>query len=1107
MTKPLVLCLYLSGLSLVCGLLNSVTAQIQEVGAPFVKNYSPAEYRSHDQNWAIIQDSDGVMYFANNNGILEYDGVSWRIIPVPNRTVVRSLAIDPETGVIYVGAQGELGCLAPDSTGEMVYRSLISKIPNDSRDFVNVWRTYINRSGVFFQTNSHVFRFDRADQEHSIKKDETPVRIWRPSNSFHFSFMVRDTLFVTERDQGLMKLVGDSLVPVVGGAIFDKQTSVFSMLPCSGNRILIVTQRGLFIYSGTGIEKIKAAILDRYLSKAHVYNGVETAYGTFVLATLRGGIAEINEAGDVIRVIDQTTGLQDYSVKALYIDREDGLWLALNKGLARVEVFAPFSVFDESSGYSGTIESMIRYEGTLYLTTQEGTFYLDPKAPSFETVGPQRKTPVIFKRVPGIDVESWSFLIAGGSLLVSTYNGGVFEKRGKSVRRVTHFPSVYLYRSRSDTNRVFVGLFDGLSSLRLENGVWRDEGRVEGVHWEIRSMAEPGDGYLWMGTEADGAVRLALNTLPRINPDADSVSMVHFSTEHGLPAEGVNVYFQAGCLVFGTDHGEIFEFDAARSRFVPNVSFKTLLGLPDGEVVPRVEDALGNVWLNLKPRNAGAWFSAVAFKKEEQTYRLERLMNSRVRFVGGSYALYPEANGIIWFLHESGLGRYDMNSEKAPLRDFHALIRRVIVNGDSLIFSGHSPLGVDGTPQVRLQENENSLRFEYAATSFGDELENLYQVYLEGFDEDWLAWTTETRKDYTRIPEGKYRFRVRSRNVYQRESIEGVFEFKIKPPWSRTWWAYFLYLVLAFVAISGIIKWRSFKLEREKRELEKIIKVRSAQLVQAEKMASIGQMTAGLAHEINNPITFVYGNLEYIKEGFENVMKLQDLTEKEVSTKKMNRVEAKKKDLKYDKLRDDVTKAISSSMAGSKRIRDIIGNLTKFSKLHEAEFQEINLRKEIETILDLFIRQSSDIVIKTKFAKIPNIPCLAGEMNQCFRNVLINSVQTIRDAETEGVLEKGKGCIRIVTSNTRIDGKPFARIAITDNGMGIPESVKNKVFDPFFTTRDVGGGKGLGLSEVYSTVQKHNGSIEIESEERKGATVVINLPLESTDMTKQKGTN
>ena len=795
-----------------------------ETGLPFIRNYSPKECRQHDQNWAIIQDLRGVMYFGNSSGLLEYDGASWRLIQMPNASTVRSLARD-QIGRIYVGAVGEFGYMAPDSIGQMRFVSLLNLVPSPDRTFVDVWRTHVAPEGVYFQTSTQLFRY---------LPERSLIKVWKPGTSFQLSFLVRGRLYIRQREFGLQQMVtvdspaGDSLRLVYGEERLAQENISF-MLPYDEKRILLGTRtQGLFLYDGISCQPLNTKI-DAFLRGNRLYIGVLLPEGPAwaALATLDGGMAIIDQRGRLLQLLDKGAGLQDNVVYSLFVDRQGAMWLALNSGISRVEMPSPLSHYGEKNGLQGPVMSILRHQGTLYVTTLGGIFYLPSRRVA--GVAPTTLQQSHFKPVSGTKTENWGLLSMGKDLLAAT-SAGLYQVDGDqatlvkaSEQRRYESPSYVLYRSQQDTNRVYIGLKVGLASLRYDHDAsrWIDEGRIAGIQETIRTIVESKDGKLWLGIYPRGLLRLDFTK----GTTLQEPKMERFDSQHGLPAGGVHVNATTAHPVFTTDVG-LFHFDEETHKFFPDSTF--------GIEGPRrigllTEDRSGNVWLESGPSSGVNGRLSVCLRQADETYVLQRAPFLRAP-EGVITAIYPENDGITWFGGSEGLMRYDAHVAKNYELEYPALIRRVTVHEDSIIFGGagnilnppskrdlqNSPIE-GGLRGVSLPYAYNALRFEFAAPSFDAESENQFQTYLEEFDKDWSPWNKETRRDYTNLPEGEYRFRVRARNVYEHESSEGIYAFKILPPWYRSWWAYGCYGIILGILLLSI---RQYEIRKQKEKAE-----------------------------------------------------------------------------------------------------------------------------------------------------------------------------------------------------------------------------------------------------------------------------------------------
>ena len=277
----------------------------------------------------------------------------------------------------------------------------------------------------------------------------------------------------------------------------------------------------------------------------------------------------------------------------------------------------------------------------------------------------------------------------------------------------------------------------------------------------------------------------------------------------------------------------------------------------------------------------------------------------------------------------------------------------------------------------------------------------------------------------------------------------------------------------------------------ELKEALKRLQETQEQLVRSEKLASIGRLSAGIAHEINNPIGFVSSNSTSLTGYINRIKEILGMYRAGIS-KEM--IEKREKKLKLDFILNDIDNLIMENIEGLARITNIVANLKKFSREEESnEFIENDLNDGIRSVLVISrneLKYYADI--KTEFGDNCSIPCNISELNQVFLNILINAAQAIKD---QGRDEKGT-----ITIKTSKDNE-WVYCEISDDGPGIPEEIRTKVFDPFFTTKEVGVGTGLGLSISYEIiVQKHKGDIQVRSEMGKGTTFLIKLPRNRDDL-------
>ena len=831
------------GLATATPLLAQTPARHPEAGRPFITNFTPADYDAESQNWAVIEDERGVVYAGNNSGVLEYDGVAWRLLPLPNRTGVRSLARDAD-GRIWVGSQGDLGYLAPDSLGRMVFVSLRDALPEAHRDIADVWSTHATDEGVYFRTDGAIFRWDGQ-----------AMQVWPSETPFHVASVVDGVFYVRQWDVGLLRMehtaAGDSLRLVPGGERF-AGTRIYVMLPFGDGRLLVGTrEEGLFLYDGARFEPFKTEA-DGLLAEGQLYlPGAVLPGGRFALGTLTEGLVVIDRTGRLTGHLDGEAGLQNNTVYYPYEDRSGNLWLALDKGLSRVEIGSPFTRYDTRAGVTSAVSWITRHEGRLYAATAStGIVHLDPSTRTFRPV----ESPL---------TQTFSVLSVAGDLLVAGSIEGAYRVVRDRAEPV---------RWSRDPNRVLVGLTDGLGVLRKSATGWIDEGRIPGV--DVWYLAEAADGTLWVGTQSS---RLARVRLPEPNGDdldLEAAEVTLYGPQDGL-TEGSLYPFRVGNEVYISGLGErVFRFEEAAGRFTEDHTFDGARSGHPLAVFTLREDAQGRVWI------ASIYGPpVVADPQKGGSYTFETLRHLRRDRILDTY---PEADGIVWLMGENQLIRYDTKLEVTPGGTFPPLIRQVSLGDDDLRYSGAGEAAA-----AELAHGTEAVHFAYATPGIAAAR---FRTRLEGFDADWSAWTTETERAYTNLPPGDYTFRVEAE-----ARGEAAYAFTVLPPWYRTWWAYGLYAVLfalGVFAVDHVQRRRLVKKERERsalREAELRAEAAESQAQAAEATAKAVAAEAQvlkaenerkhnveLLSQIGQAITSTLSITEIIETVYEHVNALMD---------------------------------------------------------------------------------------------------------------------------------------------------------------------------------------------------------------------------------------
>jgi len=1021
-------------------------------GYKYFKTYRANDYNNSPQNRAIVQDNRGIIYIANQGGLLEFDGISWHSYDIPNQSVY-SLAVD-DNGTLFIGGINEFGYMAPDSAGTLQYNSLIGHLQDKQKKFGNIWATYATKEGIYFQASKYLFCWLKGK-----------LNVWESgSSSFHTSFYCNGDIFIRRNNIGLVQVKSNSLKIVPGGEKF-AELIIFMMVPFNDKKLLIGTrEKGLFLFDGVNLESFPTEA-DAYLNQKELYHGIALKFspGQFALATRSGGVVIIDTAGRIKAIFNTANILPDIGVKYLFEDFNGNLWLALNRGICKIEYNSPFFTFDERSGLPGMVLSIKKHSDALYVGTYNGLFSLAPDGK--------------FLNIQDIESPTWSLLSTGKILLTATTHG-LLQVGEKTKEKISDDSTYVLVRSQKEPRRVWAGTGNGLISLFLENERWRLEYKFTEIKDEIRTIVEDEKGNLWLGLRPKELIKVDFPTPSTItNPVIQP-----FGKEQGLPDQEIRVFWAADHIMFATETG-LFRFDEQKRKFIPDPTLGPDYTNGTNNVFCLAEDKEKNIWFHSMLRNIEAILGpANTFTLNKKPFlRLPREQTN---------AIFPDPdNNTIWFATNEGLIRYDKTIKKNYDLNFTAIIRKVTVNG-KVVFGGDK----SRQPQSTFPYNDRNLRFQFAAPFFEGESETRFRTFLEGYEKQWSEWTPEPQKEYTNLNSGSYTFRVQAKNVYENLSSEAVFKFKVLPPFYKTWWAFLVYAILSFFMVFLLIKWRSGKLEREKLILERIVKERTQEIKdknrqledQSIKLQEMDQIKsrffANISHEFRTPLTLIMGPLEQM-----------------IAACRDNEQEEKRK--------------LNMMLRNAQRLLRLINQLLELSKLDSGKMKLQAVKTDIITFLKGIIdsfgvlahQNQLDLVLEAEGAEEIFLYLDPRKMEDIMTNLLVNAFKfTPAGGKITVVVEQklfwgGEWGDFLEKSPPGYQRQGYIEISVCDTGPGIPEGDLPYIFDRFYQAESTyefhQKGTGIGLALAKELVELHHGTIEAQSREGEGCTFIVRLPL------------
>jgi PAS domain S-box-containing protein len=850
--------------------LSTANAQwLKNTGSPFITNFTPDEYNAHPQTWDIIQDTRGIMYFGNVDGIIEFDGHEWRIIELPGKKTCRSLAMD-STGKIFVGSSGNFGYLRPDEKGNMKFQSLLSFVPDNHKNFYDIWDITILGNKVFFRSYSKIFIY----QDDTVKVIEKPQK--KPLVRFGDNFIYQEAYYVFADKKGCYKIQNDTLVPFDLSPIFQK-IEINSVVRTEGNEFLLISENELYKYQINDNPSLRRFVTeaDDYFREKGLYKGLLKFGKYYFLGTSLNGVVVIDKNGKHIKTITKKDGLDIGSIYDLYLDKQNNIWVASANGMSKIEIASPVTYWSESEGTQIYVLDVVRYQNKLFISTENGILYLENGK---------------IKRFSDYKGQCWDFNIYtapdGTKHLLLGTNDGVMEILSSDYKFIWPKVTVFtMYSPSYNPDLIYFGLSNGLASVRYEDGKWIDEGRVPGLKYNIRSIASS-NGDLWVSSFRNGVIRI---NNPGAKPEERKIE--YFDEDDGFNSlKNILIYKHKGKLIFATENG-IYKFIEQTQTFEPDDTFGEKLS--GGEL---------GVFAFAKDNEDRIWISGL-YNREEEIGVGERNKDGSFEWNFTPFRripsmmvldIYADEDNVTWIGGSEGLYRYSPNPYFKS-KEFESQIRRVSLNEDSVIFYGTFFKGRGNKRIVsdsqsdslvkKIRYKNNSITFYYSATNYTGKSKNiLYSYKLEGFNDHWSKWKDIPRVRFTNLKPGEYIFKVRAKNLYNHKSKPSVYGFEILNPWYNQIWAYCLYVIAAIVVVYFIIRLYTKQLKRNNLKLERLVDERTREIEQqkeeiisqSDQLSKINKELEKLsvvARETDNAVMIITpkGNVEWVNEGFEKL--------------------------------------------------------------------------------------------------------------------------------------------------------------------------------------------------------------------------------------------
>ena len=788
---------------LIFSIFLSVLPFIMYAVHPIVRNFDRKEYKSGTQNWAITQDNDNIMYFANNNGMLVFDGKKWTTIPIKNGTNVRDLLFDGKKR-FYASTFNEFGYFERGEAGQMLYYSLSDSLTVKALGSNELYNIHLDKNNVYFQGDKTIFRYDGKKLRELSFQSKIDV-----------SAVVHNVLFVTVKEDGLFLLNGNMFVKVPGSeALVNKK--VVEILPYGTNKVLLITAfNAVFVYDGVSVQSYSTPI-DGFLKTNQVFcaasNGEKIVYGT-----VQRGIVVQDLKDESIVFVNSFTGMQNNTVLSVAFDNMQNLWLGLDKGIDYVLLNSPIAnLFGTNKLYGSGYTSLIR-KNKIYFGTNQGLY-----SSNYPILN--EPIPLQLNLVKGMEGQVWCLKEIDNTLFCGDDQGAFIVSPNK-VERISSLTGTWNFKQLRNHPDLILGCsYQGLFILKKSNSSWKFSHFIKGDFKESSPLfEEDDDGSIWFSHWQKGLFRLTLNQ------NIDSIVKVDvYDQDKGLPGMQNNTMFRvAGKIVFSSERG-FYSYDKKTDKMLENSQWNDLFSSAPSYLRLH-ESPSGNVWC------VSGSFIGLARKSKDNTFEMDslsfRMLQSKI-IVGFEHFNFVDNDELI-ISTEDGFSKVDMNPMKTFKSNFKVLMTSIIALNDKSP-NHHFKVTVPAFDDIySFKSNFNNLRFVFNAPEYRNDDLVEYSFKLDGLDQNWSEYGSDFSKEYTQLARGNYVFRVRARDLLEFREAETAFEFEILPAWYETNLAFAIYFILFVLLIVGLV---IFVNHRSKKGAEQMKNVKEKEIQEQKKV-------------------------------------------------------------------------------------------------------------------------------------------------------------------------------------------------------------------------------------------------------------------------------
>jgi AraC family transcriptional regulator, chitin signaling transcriptional activator len=713
--------------------------------------YNPSIYNAGNQNWMIGQHKNGFVYFANNDGLLEFNGACWSLYKSPNETIIRSVKIVDER--IYTGSYMEFGFWKKQSNGQLAYTSLSNKIKNKIQDDEQFWNIISFDQWIVFQSLSKLYVYDSKNNKFNIIAPKNEIlKSYRTANAIYFQ-VNHEGLF--EIENGKSKLISNN--PVLQN---NRIINVFGI----DDGLLIQTQ-----YSG--IFKLVNEFLTEYktsqaFDKENIYSSYLLSDGSLAIGTVSNGIYVLDKFGQTKYHITQKNGLCNNTVLSLFEDIDKNLWVGLDNGINCINLKSPVKSFLDDTGVLGTVYASILFNQKLYIGTNQGLFFKN--YPSNDT----------FQLIEKTKGQVWSLFENQGTLFCG-HDLGTFIITNQTATNIAPQSGTWKFTTIPNRNDIILqGNYLGISVLQKTPSGWAFKNKITGFNYSSRFFEIANNLDVYVGHEYKGVFK--------IKTDSKFLSCNKIEILPS-PLKGKN----AGLIRYNNDvyyacKDGVFKLNKVSQKFEKDKTLSVVSEKDSYTTGKMIVDQSNKIWLFSKNYIHYFTTSKLSTNLKQNTIPIpSSLTNSML----GYENIYQLSNSI--YLIGTTDGYYTLNINDLGFKNYSVSITNISINHQNQIVENASI-----TEKGIFNYDHNNINFTFTVSEYNKYINAEYKFLLDGFQDNWSEWSSNPTAKFENLSPGTYTFKVKAKIANSTPENIAVYTFTISKPWYGTWLAIILYILL-----------------------------------------------------------------------------------------------------------------------------------------------------------------------------------------------------------------------------------------------------------------------------------------------------------------------